>query len=327
VQNTITSRAMAEGALLAVITAILALAGTYIPLASFFTVLIVAVPIIIVIVRNNLSTGIIASIVAAFLVGVLAGPIIAVAFYIQFMTMALVYGYMFKHKKGAGKILVVGTFVAALSTILLIAITMLIGQMDLQEQKQVLFQTVDRTIEIYEDYGMMENLEKQGIDKEKLQVMLTNSIKLLLRVLPAILIIGSIFTAVTHFIMARLALNRLGYESPKFPSFSEWNLPWYTIWGLIGGWGSYLLGQVYKLNFWTILGQNIMIAYGMILFVLGLSVITFFLKKYKLSKTTRILILLAGAIMFQLAVMLVIFIGMFDLVLDHRKLNKRLKPS
>jgi uncharacterized protein YybS (DUF2232 family) len=327
VQNTITTKAMAEGALLAVITAILALLGAFIPLANFLTFLVVAVPIIIVIVRNNLSTGIISSIVAAFLVGILAGPIVAVFFYLQFMLMALVYGHLFKNRYGSGKILVAGTFIAALSTILIIAITMFIGQVGLEQQKQALFETVDRTIKIYEDYGMMKQFEEKGINKEQLRTMLTDMIKLFIRVLPALLVIGSVFTAVTHFIMARMALKRLGHEIPKFPPFSEWHLPWYTIWGLILGWASYLLGDIYNREVWQILGQNIMIAYGMILFVLGLSVVAFYIRKYKLSRVNRLLILLLAVIMFQVFVISTILIGMFDLVMDHRKLNKRQKAS
>ncbi|KJS86976.1 MAG: hypothetical protein JM58_05510 [Peptococcaceae bacterium BICA1-8] len=321
--NSVSTKALAEGALLAVITAIIALAGAYIPLASFVTFLIVAIPIIIVIVRNNLSTGIIASIVAAFLVGVLAGPLVALFFYLQFMLMALAYGHLFKYKYNSGRILAVGTFVAALSTVLIIAITMLVGQVGLEQQKQALFETVDRTINIYEDYGMMQQFEDKGIGREELRTMLANMVQLFIRVLPALLIVGSVFTAITHFIVARIALKRLGHEIPKFPLFSEWHLPWYSIWGLIVGLSSYLLGDIYNQDIWRILGQNIMITYGLILFVLGLSVIAYYIRKHQLSRIVRLIIILMAVIMLNGFIISTIFIGMFDLVVDHRKLNKR----
>jgi len=326
-QKTVSPRALAEGALLAAITAILALIGTFIPLANFFTFLIVAVPIIIAIVRNNLTTGVISSVVAALLVGVLAGPIIALFFYLQFMLLALAYGYLFKYKYGSGKILAVGTFVAAISTILIMAITMLVGQVSLEQQKQALFETVDRTIKIYEDYGMMQQFEEKGIDKEELRKMLTDMVHLFIRVLPAFLIIGSVFTAFTHFIMARISLKRLGHEIPRFPPFSEWNLPWYTVWGLIAGWASFLLGDFYNQDIWRIVGQNIMITYGIILFILGLSVVAFYFKKYNLPRVTRLLLILAAVLMLNGFVMATIFIGMFDLVLDHRHLNRNKKDT
>ncbi|MFZ7102948.1 MAG: YybS family protein [Peptococcaceae bacterium] len=323
--RTITAKAMAEGALLAVITAILTLIGAFIPLASFLTYLIVAVPIIIVIVRNNFSTGVVSSLVAAFLVGILTGPVTALFFYLQFMLMALAYGFLFKGKYGAGKILVTGTLVAAVSTILIIALTMLVGQFGLEQQKQALFETVDRTIKIYHDYGMMQQFEENGIDEEELRQILIGMINFFIRVLPSLLIIGSVFTAVTHFIMARIALKRLGHDIPKFPSFSHWHLPWYTVWGLIGGWGCYLLGDIYHSDILRIFGQNIMVAYGMILFILGLAVISFYIKKYRLSRLHRFIFFMAALLMFNGFILSTILIGMFDLVLDHRKLNKKPK--
>lgn len=321
--RTITPKAIAEGALLATITAILTLIGSFIPIASFFTFLVVAVPIIIVIVRNNFTTGIISSFVAAFLVGLLAGPITAVFFYLQFMLMALVYGYLFKNKYGAGKILVIGTFVAAISTILIIALTMMVGQVSLEQQKAALFETVDRTIDIYKDYGMMEQFTEKGIDEEQLRGMLTGMVQLFIRILPTLLIIGSLFTAVTHFVMARIALKRLGHAIPKFPPFIEWNLPWYTIWGLIGGWTLYLFGDIYRLDILRIFGQNIMAAYGVLLFILGFAVIAFYIKKYRLSRLHRFIFFLTALLIINGFVLSTILIGMFDLVLDFRKINKK----
>lgn len=320
-----TPRSMVEGALLAVITAILALIGTFLPIASFFTFLVVAVPIIVANVRNTLLTGILASFVAAFLVATLTGPITAMFFYLQFMVMALAYGYLFKNKYSSGKILAVGTFVAALSTILIIALTMLVGQIGLEQQKQALFEAVDRTMNIYEEYGMLEQFKEQGISKEQLHTMLTDMVKLFIRVLPAFLIIGSVFTAVTHFIMARVALKRLGHDIPNFPPFSQWHLPWYTVWGLIGGWISYLLGDIYSQDILRIIGQNILIAYAMVLLVLGMSVIAFYIKKFQVSRINRLFMLLAIIFMFNGFVVVTLLIGMFDLVLDHRKLKRKAK--
>ena len=310
---------------MAIITAILALIGTLIPFASILTFLIVAVPIILLIVRHNLATGVLASFVAAFLVGILTGPILALLFYVQFMGMALVYGVMFKNKAGAGRILVVGTIVAVISTVLLIGLTLITAQISLEEQRQGMYETVDRSIEFYERTGMIRTFEEQGMTREDIKVLLTETLDLFFRVLPAMLVIASMITAFANFIMARLVLTRVGFNPPQFPPFSEWRLPWYGIWGLIAGWGSYLAGDYYGLSFWRILGQNVMIAYGMILFVLGLAVFTYFFKKYQLSFFSRMLISLLFIMIFNIAILVTVSIGMFDMILDYRKLNKREK--
>lgn len=92
------TKGLGEGAMMAALTAIFAMSGIYIPFLSVLTMLIVAVPITLVIVRNNFKIGAISSVVAGFLVATLAGPLMAVTFYIQFMSLALVYGYLFKRK-------------------------------------------------------------------------------------------------------------------------------------------------------------------------------------------------------------------------------------
>lgn len=326
-QKLLSPRSLTEGALMAAITAIIALIGNFLPIISVFSFLIIAVPIIIVIIRNNLTTGVIASIVATFLVAVLMGPITAFFFYLQFMPLALAYGYMFKNEYSAGKILAIGTFVAVVSTILLMLFTMILGQMDFEQQKLALQETVDRTIALYEDYGLMDRFEEQGLSKADLHTMLTNVVNFFIRVLPALLIIGSVFTAATHFLMARVILKRFGHQVPHIPPFSQWHLPWYVVWGLIAGWAGYLIGDFYHQEVLRVLGQNILITYGVILFILGLSVLAFYFKKLKLSGLTRLLVIMTALLFLNGFIFMTIFIGMFDLVLDHRHLNRGIKEN
>lgn len=321
-QKLVSPRALAEGALMAAITAIIALIGTFLPLINFFTFLIIAVPIIIVVIRNNLTTGVISSIVATFIVAVLAGPLIALFFYLQFMPLALTYGYLFKYNYSAGKILAIGTLIAVICTILIMLLSMFIGQIDIEMQKQALYETVDRTIKIYEDYGMMDQFTQQGISKVELKTMLNDMVGFFIRVFPALLIIGSVFTAATHFIMARIILKKFGHDVPGFPPFSQWHLPWYAIWGLILGWAGFLLGDIYQQDIIRVLGQNIMITYGVVLLILGLSVVAHYFKKLNLSSLTRILIIMTGILFLSGFMVVIILIGMFDLVFDHRHLNR-----
>lgn len=325
--NTTSPRPLLEGALLAGISAILAFIGTYLPIAGTLAFFVVAVPIIVAIVRNNLFTGVLASITAFLLVSFLAGPIVGVGFYLQFMILALVYGVMFKNKKSAGKILGAGTIIAIATMVLNIFLIMVIGQIDLAEQKEVIYQSIDQVIRIYEESGLLEQYESQGISKEELRRIMTLMVNSFLSVLPSVLLVGSVFTAFVNFLVARSVLNKLGYKSPGFPPFSQWRVSWYVIWGLIIGWGSYLLGDIYQMNFFTIAGKNIMIGYSLLLLVLGLSVISFYFKKFKLTTFSRLLLITVGVLMFHIAALIIMFIGMFDLVLDFRKLSSDGKSS
>lgn len=317
------TRSIAEGALLAVITAVLASIGTLIPFASIITYLVVAVPIIVLIVRNNLTTGLLASLVAAFLVAIFVGPLAATFFYIQFMGIALVYGGMIKKNFEARKILLAGTIVSVVSTIILFSLTLFVTQISLEDQKQAIYDSVDYSIEFYKETGMIENFTNQGLSEEDIRTLLTETINLFFKALPTILIMAGLIAAFTNFLMARMALKRLGVNPPYLAPFGEWRLPWYVIWGVILGWSGYLLGDYIDVNFLRVIGQNIMIAYGMILFVLGLAVIVYFVRKYRVGFFTRLGIAFIIIFMFHYAILLTLGIGMFDLIFDYRKLGER----
>jgi uncharacterized protein YybS (DUF2232 family) len=126
------TRQLTEGAIMAVITAVVALLGTFIPLINTLTVMVITAPIIFVIVRNNISTGVLSSIVAAFLVGVIAGPIASLFFYIQFMFLAIVYGYLFTKKSSVATFLTAGTVVSVTATILVFLLVMVTGQISFE---------------------------------------------------------------------------------------------------------------------------------------------------------------------------------------------------
>lgn len=320
--NSLSTKVLVESALLAGITAIIALAGMFIPLFNFLTLLVTAVPIIIAVVRNDFYAGFLASLIAAFLIFVLAGPIQSILFYIQFMLMALAYGYMFKKQISIGKILVIGTTITVISTLLILGLMMFVSNIDWQQQKEMLLNTVDETLQLYEKYGVLQQLEEQGISQAELKKNLLASLRIFLRVIPAMLILASILSSIVNFVVAKFFLRRIGFQVEKFPPFTEWRLPWYTIWGLIIGWGSFLLGDYLQQDFFVIVGQNILIAYSIILFVLGLSVISFFFKKRKISILGRLFFILLVILMLQPMVLITVFLGMFDLVLDYRKLNK-----
>ncbi|SMB87708.1 Uncharacterized conserved protein YybS, DUF2232 family [Desulfonispora thiosulfatigenes DSM 11270] len=313
------TKGLGEGALMAALTAIFALAGIYIPIINLITILIVAVPITLVIVRNDFRIGFISSLVAGFLVAMLAGPIMAVTFYIQFMSMALAYGYLFKKKTKAGKIIIAGTAVSVISTLLLLMISFAIINTDFETQKDFMLQTVDETMIMYEKYGLLDQITEQGISKEEFKKAMVDSVNLFITVLPAILILASIFSSVINFIVTRSILRRFGHEVDKLPPFSQWRLPWYAVWGVIFGWGSYLIGDYFGISAGIMIGKNILIAYSFVLFVLGLSVISFFWKKIKVNFIGRLIFLFLLIFLARSIILLAIAIGLFDLVLDYRK--------
>jgi len=318
------TKQLTDGAIMAVLTAVFALLGTFIPVINTITIMIITAPIVLVIVKNNLSTGILSSIVAAFLVGIIAGPITALFFYIQFMILALVYGYLFKKKANVAKILSLGTLVSVIGTILVFLLVMFTGQLSFEEQKTVFYETMERTIVQYENAGFFDDLEEDGYTKEQIRDMLDNMIKFLTNIIPTIVIIASALTAILNFIFSRLLLKRFNFKVPVFPKFTEWRMPWSYIWGFLIAWAVLLFGDVISASWILIIGQNILIAYGAAFFIMGLSTIAYIFKNVEIPPIARIIFVFLIFFLFQSIVVITAFIGLLDMIFDTRtKISKR----
>ena len=325
--STFKTRQITEGAIMAVITAVFALIGTFIPLLNTFTFIVITTPVIFVIVRNNMSTGILASIVAAFLVTIFAGPIIAIFFYLQFMLMALAYGYLIKNKKSVALILTTGTVVSVIGTVIVFILIALTGQLNFAQQQEVFYETIDRTIEQYERTGLLSDLEEQGFTQEEIREMLDGVIAFIINIIPVLVVIASALTAILNFIFASFFLRKFQHTVPAFPKFSEWKLPWYSIWGFLGAWVLVLLGDVLEYNIIMILGQNVLIAYGAAFFITGISTVAYIFKNAELSPMLRIAFVIIVVFMFQSIVVITAMIGLLDLLFDVRTRMKKRKEE
>jgi len=314
---------MAEASFMAVITAVLGILGIMLPALSFVAYLIVGVPIVVVVVRHNFRVGIMCAIVAAFLIGLLAGPIQMFIFFLQFMILSLVYGYLFGKKKTAGRILLTGTFITIITTVIVFALSIFVSGLGLSYQEAEMEAALQRTVEMYENWGVFDSAEEQGFTREQFMQLVREMMQFLLRLIPAMLFLSSVFTAVTHFMVSRLVLKRLGHKIPDFRPFREWQLPWQTVWGLIAGWVFYLAGDYLGEQGLRTIGQNVMIAYASVLLIFGVSIIAFYFHHYKMSLFSRGLIIILFFWFMQSAILALVFLAMFDIVIDIRKLRNR----
>ena len=317
--SAIKTKQLTEGAIMAVITAVFALIGTFIPLISTLTVMVITAPVIFVIVRNNFSTGVLSSVVAGFLVTVIAGPIAGLFFYIQFMFLALAYGYLIKKKASVAKILTLGTVISVAATILVFLLVMLTGQLSFDDQKAMFYESMDRMITQFEENGMFKELEEQGYSKTEIREMVDNMTTFVTNIIPTLIVIASALTAILNFIFSRLLLKKFKYKVPSFPKFTEWRLPWHFIWGFIVAWAVLLFGDMINNQWILVIGQNVLIAYGAAFFVMGLSTMAYIFKNAEISPFARVAFVFFIFFLFQSIVVITAFLGLMDMLLDTRK--------
>ncbi|MCX6091191.1 MAG: YybS family protein [Candidatus Atribacteria bacterium] len=298
-------RPTVEGAFLAALTVILYLSSIYIPVLGFVLSFVCPLPVLFLVIRWDLRTGLLASGVATLIVLAFSGLLQALVCFVGFSLIGLGMGYLIKKERSSFEVISLGSVVSVLSKLALIGIALLLtGKNPITENLRVMEETFQKTAQML---GGMGDGNFQKI------------LNLLTIALPAILILASLFDTVLNFFLGKWVGKRIGIVFPVFPPFGSWRFPVSVFWMFVLSWAFVLLGGTSILG---TIGLNLQMVTQTLFLVQGVSVAYFFLGKYVKSKPGVIVILLF--VVFQpLFSSIISWIGVIDTWFDFRKLNVR----
>jgi len=319
--DSLRTRAIAEGALMAAITAFLAIAGLYIPFMQLMIFFVWTIPAVLVIIRHGAVAGVLSITVAGFLIMLIAGPMRAFFAVLQFGGLALVYGYAFSRRWQAGTTLLAGSAAMIASTLALYYIVYLVTGINNLNIAGELKEAIEPTIELYKNMGIIG--PGKGLSETALRKSLLEAVEFLTAYFPAMFALSGVASAFLNYFAAQKILARFKVEIPGFPPFTHWRLPWWTVWGFIAGFGASMAGGYWHNGTLTQLGNNILMLYSPLLFIVGLSVCTYLMQKYVGQEVIYRLILLSAVILFISLIYKVLFVvGLLDLLFDYRRLQR-----
>lgn len=318
--STLATKALTEGAIAASLATVLALIGYYIPPLSMIISLVWFIPIVVVIVRQNLKWGVMALVVTAFLLMILTHPIKGLLLVLQMGLVGLLYGYGFREKWPSGKIILLGGLVVVVSTLLVLALTMLLLGVDLSGWQQEMWEQIDYTVQVYANLGL---LDGGLMSEEELRAYMEGLLQLIAMMIPGILIAGSLLTAAVNFLLLRLVLKRLGEKITPLPPFRQWQLPWYMVWGVIAALALLLAGDYYQQPHMRTIGMNILYIYFPVLLIAGLTVLAHFNYHLKVPKWLKIIVAVVMVFNLPLTAILITTVGLFDPLLNYRRIPKK----
>ncbi|MGF7184054.1 uncharacterized protein YybS (DUF2232 family) [Desulfitispora alkaliphila] len=313
------TKALVEGAMAASLATMLAAIGYFIPVLQVVTTFIWFIPIIVVIMRQDLRTGVMALIVTALLLGMLVNPVRAVFLLLGMGPASLVFGYGFKQRWPSGKVLLSGGVVVGISALLGLVLSAFIMGFDLTQMRQEMLGQADATVELYRQMGLLDN---GALTEEEIRDLIATLTQVAVVLLPSVFITGALFTGCIGFLLARMTLKRLNYQIEDLPPFREWQLPWYFVWGFILALALLLIGDYYENQTLINVSYNIFYIYAPILLISGISVIAFFNHRWKASKWIKLIILVVILLNLPFALMLAVILGLFDPLFSYRKLVK-----
>ncbi|MFZ3386944.1 MAG: DUF2232 domain-containing protein [Candidatus Hydromicrobium sp.] len=151
-----------------------------------------------------------------------------------------------------------------------------------------------------------------------------NSLRFIPYIAPGILIVSFVTVSVINYAATSAVLRRYNINIKPFLSFNELDLPWYYCWGAILGLVLVLVpstGQNFD-KLVDIIGFNLIIIFGLLYLVLGISVLWGILGRFKVPFIWRISIFIILGLFFGFAILILPFLGLIDIWVNFRRLKR-----
>ncbi|SPD75948.1 conserved membrane hypothetical protein [uncultured Desulfobacterium sp.] len=293
------------------------LCSAYFPLFGPLFCLLTPAPFLYYSTKLGLKNGIklaFLTIVLAGIAGILIGYPQAILFCVELSALGLVLAEIFRRRFTLGQtILFASLFLILMSMGHLFILGLSKGVDPFELLVNYLNGQVKQTITAYEEMGVPgEDL----VELESYARVFVNT------VYPSLMIVGTGFTVWLNVVVARPLFTRGNLKYPDFVPMDRWETPEPLIWGVIvSGFSLFLLPGVIRS-----LAANVMIVLMAIYLFHGVSIIAFFLHKYRLPLWIRIGIYLLIIIQ-QLFLVLLALAGVFDQWVDFRKLHREQEAS
>ncbi len=315
-RNTIKTGALVEGAILAAVTVLFAIMSSYIPMAEVITIFLMPIPVVLLILRQDIKTGVLSTVVAGILIVMLLG-LSGFLILLSFAPTGLAMGITLKKKNKAEPVIAAGVvgYVVSFLAILWVSAAFL-GDNIFQTMPQEMRNMMEWVTEFY---------QKAGVDQANLQRVIgiiEQGIEMMPYIIPSGILFGSVLFVAADYIVIYHVLKRFRIHIPPIPSFYRFKTPpalGFVFLALIF-FGLFADRFIQKDTLAYHLYFNLFYGFSMLYILQGLIVILYVLKRLKVNRILCVLIMLIAVMMGNI----VLYIGIFDVFWDFRKRIDRL---
>lgn len=220
-------RGLTEGAVLAALVALFAIAARYFPVFSFVSILVCPLPLTLLVIRHGLRAALLAAAVSAAIGAMVADPLTGAAILVSFAPVGIVIGLGARQGRPAAAIVFAGSVAATISSVVNLGLLLAVaGVNPFTQMFQAMEQGLENAVRVNERLGLDRGQTEQFVAQMRLAV------DLLPRVVPLLLVIGGVFSAWATYQFGRFALRRLGQHLPALPPLSAWRVPGWFLWAV-----------------------------------------------------------------------------------------------
>ena len=294
----------------------LLLASIWIPVVGPFLSMLTPLPFLYYSAKLGVSQAVkftCISIIATGLIAAVTRQAQLIFLCLEFSVLGLILSEIFKKRLSIGVSVLLGTcFLLLIGFVVLAVAGMRRNMGPLEIVYAYMMESLEVTARIYNQVGA--DPEKAGEFQEYLKA-LKEGIAV---IYPSLLAVGSAFVVWLNVIMSRPLFRRRNLEVPEFGALDRWQSPELMVWGLIAA-GFSLFLSISPLRLVAVNALVILLA---IYFFHGLSILLFFLNKYRVPPWMRIGVY-ALILLQQFLVIGVTMAGVFDQWLDLRRIHQK----
>ncbi len=303
------SRDLVEVSLLSAISAVLFLSSVFIPVVGVAVAFFCPVPIVILGMKHGFRRGLTGTVVASIIVGLLSGPFQALWMFMGFGFVGLGIGVLVAMGKSAIEVLIYGSMISLSSKVVLVLLSL------------ALFGVNPFSIDIKQmEHALTSALSVAGSSVD-VKLLVSRWLTIMQIAVPAIFLLASIIDTFLAYIVSYKVLKKMHISMPQLLPFELWALPRSMFWGFVAGILFAWMGRGDVGNLWYRIGINVQIVFSIAFMIYGMSILYFWLKKVKMPKVVAWIIVVVTVLQPFLSQLLV-FLGIFDLWVDFRKIRK-----
>lgn len=312
------TKQITEAGLFAAIIAVMIIGSFYIPVIGSVMGLFLPVPVVILTVKNRPILVVASTVVAIILSGFVVSILSSMTMGLTALLVGLPLGYAIKKKMSNMIALLIGTIGAAISFLVVFEILEITTGI-------TLLQTIEESFTMSMDIqdGLTSAVERLGVNTtgslEEAQKLLDEMLRLMKLILPAMMLMFSMFYTAANLVLSHQVLKRLRLEHIPIGPFENFKYPKHVAYGSVGMiFLSYFIGLSGLVDS-ELLSANFAYIFMTVFSINGMAVIFYYLKRRmgKVPAVLMIVLLLIIGLMNYIA-----FLGFFDVVMDLRKLEK-----
>jgi uncharacterized protein YybS (DUF2232 family) len=303
---------LTEGSVLLAIFAVLLLITLNVPVLGFVTNLFLVLPFI-YFSWKNIWKGIIVFLVAATIISLIVGTVLAVPFTLLFGTTGIALGYLSQKNKSRTTILIAASLVFLTNVLVQYGAAVVLFEFNfINETTKMMQQSFDAS------FKMLEAVGQNTTEVEKLKEQMDMMLKSIQTLLPSLLVMSSFGMVFILQLINFPILKRFGFKFPQWKPFRELSLPKSILWYyLITALLSIILrpeeGSYINAALW-----NLSYILQLLLVIQGLSLVYFV---SHLKGWPKVIPIMATVLLFLMPLILYIIriLGIIDLGFELRK--------